>query len=153
AAMRLEPEAGLWPPFVLRDARYERPAFWKGLCRRAPQDEGGREALLRRALKELHQCRAVRRRADTLLRHFGAGGVNHRADLKQFRHCLRGPYNLELLERLGEIIAGKRRDPAPEQSGKRRSCAHAFIGVECVACDAGSENFGTMIAGETCQRI
>ena len=59
---------------------------------------------------------AVFRRADGLLRHLGAGRVGHRADLEQLRHRLRRPHDVELLQRVGEIVARQRRDPAAEDA-------------------------------------
>ena len=74
-----------------------------------------------------HQRRAVFRRADGLLRHLGAGRVGGRADLEQFRDRLRRPDDVELLQRIGKVVARQRRDPAAEDAGKRRAGAVAFV--------------------------
>src|SRR5262249_56320964 len=74
---------------------------------------------LGRLLQKLYQGGAVLGRADPLLRHLGAGRVGHRSDLEQLRDRFRRPHDIELLERVGKIIAAERRDPSSENARDR----------------------------------
>ena len=79
--------------------------------------------------QKIDQRLAVVGRADDLLGHFGAGRVSHRADLEQLGDGLLGPDNIELLQRIGKVIAGQRRDAAAEQASERRTGAIALVGA------------------------
>ena len=54
---------------------------------------------------------------------------------------------------VGEIVAGQRRDLAPEDPRERRAGAVAFVGRERVAGDAGAVHLGAGIAGVSGERI
>src|SRR5437667_11015259 len=90
---------------------------------------------------------AVFRRADALLRHLGARRIGVWTDFEQFCDGLGSPDDVHLLQRVGETVAGQRRDPAAVQSGESRAGAWHLLVGEGMAGDAGPEYFSAMIAG------
>src|SRR5262249_56209399 len=127
--------------------------FWNWSGQRDERRYGRFSRRLGRLLQKLHQGGAVLARADPLLRHLGAGRVGHRPDLEQLRDRLRGPHDIKLLERVGKIIAGERRDPSSENARERGTGADAVVGVQRVTGDAGAKHLGAWIPRESRKRV
>src|SRR5260370_8506955 len=84
--------------------------------------------------EKLDERVAIVARADALLRHFGAGRIAGRTYLEQFRQRLGRPYDAEMLEGFGIIVAGEAGDPPSENAvqtgaialvGSPRMASHA----------------------------
>ncbi len=116
----------------VRRARAAEAAHHRGLFARAATQKE-REGEAERAssspsLRKSISASRILRRADALLRHLGAGRVLRGPHLEQLRDRLRRPHDVELLQRIGEIVARQRGDLAPEDARERRPRAIAFVG-------------------------